>query len=171
MRLKYFSILTFLIFVSTSLTAQLYDAVAGLRLGVPTSLSYKKIINENKAIEGYLGTRGMDDFRFVNVSGAYQIIQPIDIGGIEELYYYYGVGASIYFWSFEEDGPNQSVTPGIQGYLGLEYTFEDRPINLTFDWTPSLFLSGRLSGLRGGYLAIGIRYVLSREENGNLGTR
>ena len=87
MRLKYFSILTFLIFVSTSLTAQLYDAVAGLRLGVPTSLSYKKIINENKAIEGYLGTRGMDDFRFVNVSGAYQIIQPIDLGGIEELYY------------------------------------------------------------------------------------
>ncbi len=171
MRLKYFSILTFIFFVSSSLNAQLYDALAGLRLGVPTSISYKKIITDNKAIEGYLGTKGMDDFRFVNVSGTYQIIQPIDIGGIEELYYYYGVGASIYFWSFEQEGPNQRVTPGIQGYLGLEYTFEDRPINITFDWTPSLFLSGQLSGLRGRYLAIGIRYVLSRDGNGNLGIR
>jgi len=155
------------LFSSIVLKAQLYDSVAGLRLGVPTSLSYKKIIDENKALEGYFGTRGKDGYRFTNISGAYQIIQPIDIGGIEELYYYYGGGASIYFWSFEEDGPNQSVTSGLQGYLGLEYTFEDKPINLTIDWTPTLFLGGHLSGLR-SYIAIGVRYVLTRDGDGNL---
>ncbi len=171
MKIKYLLLLTTLFLSAPILNAQLYTSAAGARLGVPMSLSYKKIIDENKALEGYFGTRGIDNYRFVNISGAYQIIQPIDIGAIEELYYYYGIGASIYFWSYKEDGPNQSVTPGIQGYLGLEYTFEDKPINLTLDWIPSLFLSGHISGLRGGYLAIGVRYVLSREGNGNLDTQ
>lgn len=171
MKIKYLLIFTIFFLSLPKLEAQLYNTAAGIRLGVPTALSYKKIIDENKAIEGYFGSRGKDGYRYVNISGAYQIIQPIDIGGIEELYYYYGVGPSIYFWSFKEDGPNQSVTPGIQGYLGLEYTFEDRPINLTLDWIPSLFLSGHLSGLRGGYLAVGVRYVLSREEEETLDTK
>lgn len=149
-----------------SLQAQLYDSVAGLRLGAPLSISYKKIINEDKAIEGYFGTRGKNGYRFINISGAYQIIEPIDLWGIEELYYYYGGGASIYFWSFDEDGNNQAVTPGLQGYLGLEYTFPDRPINITLDWVPTLFISGHLSGLRGGYLSLGVRYVLQRSKNG-----
>ena len=152
--------------------AQLYDSVAGLRLGAPLSISYKKIINEDKAIEGYSGTRGKNGYRFINISGAYQIIEPIDLWGIEELYYYYGAGASIYFWSFEEEGNNQAVTPGLQGYLGVEYTFPDRPINITLDWVPTVFLSGHLSGLRGGYLSLGVRYVLKRDsEDGNLSTQ
>lgn len=171
MKFKIFFILISIFFWEMPAEAQLYNSAVGLRLGVPASLSYKKIINDNKAIEGYIGTRGKGIYRFVNLSGAYQIIQPIDIGGIEELYYYYGVGASIYLWSFKEEGPNQSVTPGIQGYLGLEYTFEDKPINLTLDWVPSLFLSGHLSGLRGGYLAVGVRYVLNRDTGGNLDTQ
>ena len=154
------------------LQAQLYDSVAGLRLGAPLSISYKKIINEDKAIEGYFGTRGKNDYRFINISGAYQIIEPIDLWGIEELYYYYGAGASIYFWSFKEAGPNQTVTPGIQGYLGLEYTFSDRPINITLDWVPTIFISGHLSGLRAGYLSLGVRYVLQRSKDaGNLSSQ
>ncbi|MFK7980326.1 MAG: hypothetical protein AB8G86_10120 [Saprospiraceae bacterium] len=167
---KYTTILSCFLF-SGFLQGQLYDAVAGLRLGAPLSISYKKIINENKALEGYVGTRGKNGYRFLNISGAYQRIEPIDLGGIEELYYYYGGGASIYFWSFKEEGNNQSATPGLQGYLGLEYTFSDRPINLTLDWVPTLFLSGHLSGLRGGYLSLGVRYVLTRDsEKGNLNT-
>lgn len=154
--------LIFLIFCSLSLKAQLYDSALGLRLGVPLSISYKKMIADNKALEGYIGTRGKNGYRFVNISGAYQIIEPIDLGGIEELYYYYGAGASIYFWSFKEEGNNQSATPGLQGYLGLEYAFSDKPIHLTLDWVPTIFLSGHLSGLRAGYLSLGVRYVLNR---------
>ena len=168
---KYTTILICFLF-NGLLQGQLYDTVVGLRLVAPLSVSYKKIINDNKALEGYFGTRGKNDYRFVNISGAYQRIEPIDIGGIEELYYYYGGGASIYFWSFKEEGNNQAVTPGLQGYLGLEYTFSDRPINLTLDWVPTLFLSGRLSGLRGGYLSLGVRYVLTRDsEERNLNTK
>jgi len=171
MNIKYAYILILCFFLSGHLKGQLYDAAVGLRLGAPLSISYKKIINDNKALEGTFGTRGKNGYRFVNISGAYQVIEPIDLWGVEELYYYYGGGASIYFWNFEEEGNNQSVTPGIQGYLGLEYTFPDKPINLTIDWTPSIFISGTLSGLRAGYLSIGVRYVLNRKkEKGNLTT-
>jgi len=150
------------------LTAQNYDSAAGLRLGVPLSISYKKIINENKALEGYIGTRGKGGYRYINITGTYNIIQPIDIASIEELYYYYGVGVSIYSWSYKEDGPNQSVTPGFQGQLGLEYTFTDRPINLTLEWTPTIFLSNEFNTFK-PYLSIGVRYVITREEEkGNL---
>ncbi len=151
-----------------SLTGQNYDSAAGLRLGAPLSLSYKKIINDNKALEGYIGTRGKGNYRYVNITGTYNIIQPIDIANIEELYYYYGAGVSIYSWSFKEDGPNQNVTPGFQGQLGLEYTFEDKPINLTLEWTPTIFLSNEYNTFR-PYLSIGARYVITREEwKGNL---
>ena len=157
----------FFMMMTFSLMAQLYDSAAGVRLGAPLALSYKKIINENKAVEGYLGTRKIGDARFTNISGAYQIHQPIDLFNFEELYYY-GFGASIYFWSFEEEGSNQLVSPGLQGYLGLEYTFEDKPLNVTLDWIPSIFLSGPIGGLRGGFLAIGVRYVITRDGSGNL---
>lgn len=158
-----FSILFFLSFFSCQLLiAQLYESAAGIRLGAPSSLSYKKVFNENKAVEGIFGTRGKDGYRYVTVAAAYQIIEPIDMGGIEELYYYYGGGASIYFWNFEQEGNNQNVTPGLQAYVGVEYTFGDRPINLTLDWIPTLFISGHLAGLRGGYLNLGVRYVLFR---------
>ncbi len=169
---KYTLIIIASICFTGGLQAQLYDSVVGLRLGAPLSLSYKKIINDNKAIEGYFGTRGKNGYRFINISGAYQIIEPIDLWGIEELYYYYGGGASIYFWNFEEEGNNQAVTPGLQGYLGVEYTFPERPINITLDWVPTLFISGHLSGFRGGYLSLGVRYVLERSnESGNLSTQ
>ena len=169
MKIKNFFILIMLTFLTNGLYAQLYNSLTGVRLGAPLSLSYKKIIKKNNAIEAYLGTRGKNGYRFVNISGVYQIIEPIDFWNVEELYFYYGGGASVYFWSFEEEGPNQKVTPGLEGYLGLEYTFSNIPLNLTIDWRPTVFLSGQLSGFKGGYLAIGVRYVLNRNiEGGNL---
>lgn len=171
MRTRFIITIIFIALSIFSVSAQNYDSAVGLRLGAPLSLSYKKIINENKALEGYIGTRGKSGYRYVNITGAYNIIQPIDIASIEELYYYYGAGVSIYTWSYEEDGPNQNVTPGIQGQLGLEYTFSDRPINLTLEWTPTIFLSSEFTTFK-PYLSIGVRYVLTRESNnGNLNTQ
>ena len=155
-------IFVFILFFNSTSQAQIYQSAVGVRLGIPLSVSYKKIFKENKAFEGYIGARGKEGYRWVTLSGAYLIHEPIDLGGIEELYYYYGGGASIYFWSFDFVGNNQSTTPGIQGYLGLEYTFVDKPINITFDWIPSIFISGFSPGFKGGYLGVGIRYVLDR---------
>ena len=162
MKIRSFFIVLIFLVSANSLLSQQYDSAIGARLGVPLSVSYKKMISETNALEGYIGTKGAGDYRFVNISGAYQKVQPLDFGNIEELYYYYGGGASIYFWSFAEDGPNQSATPGVQGYLGVEYTFADRPVHLSLDWIPSIIISGHLSGFRGGYFTVGIRYVLDR---------
>lgn len=163
MRKFYLSLLFIVCFFPKKSWTQNYDSAVGLRLGAPLSLSYKKIIQENKALEGYIGTRGKNGYRYVNFTATYHIIQPIDFLDLEELYYYYGVGVSIYSWSYEQEGPNQSVTPGIQGQLGLEYTFTDQPLNLTLEWTPTIFLSSELSTFK-PYLSLGVRYVLVREE-------
>lgn len=161
MRKFYLFLLFIVCFFPKESWTQNYDSAVGLRLGAPLSLSYKKIIQENKALEGYIGTRGKNGYRYVNFTAAYHIIQPIDFLDLEELYYYYGVGVSVYSWSYDLEGPNQSVTPGIQGQLGLEYTFTDQPLNLTLEWTPTIFLSSEFSTFK-PYLSIGVRYVLVR---------
>ena len=58
--------------------------------------------------------------------------------------------------------PGSSTSFGIQGYLGLDYTFEDLPLNLTVDWIPTIFLNGFNNGFGGSYGSLGIRYVLDR---------
>ena len=51
---------------------------------------------------------------------------------------------------------------GIQGYLGLDYAFEDIPLNITADWIPTIFLNGFGSGFGAGYGTLGVRYILNQ---------
>lgn len=149
-----------LLLSSSTLKAQSYKTAVGLRVGIPLSVSYKRMIDDNKALEGYIGTLGKKDYRWVCLSGAYLVHQPIDLGEFEELYYYYGGGASIYFWSYEFEGNNQSTTPGIQGYLGAEYLLPKHPFVVSLEWVPSVFISGHIQGFRAGYFSVGIKYLL-----------
>ena len=138
-----------LITLSTSTQAQTYNSAIGLRLGFPLSASYKTFINENGAIELYAGVRGYSTYSWVNISGAYQVHKPIE--GAEGLQWYFGGGASVYFWNFKDVfGPSTgfaNTTLGIQGYLGLDYAIPNTPINLTADWVPTYFFNGFGSGL------------------------
>ena len=84
---------------------------------------------------------------------------------MEGLSYYYGAGVNTYFWSYDnlllyDDDPN--LTFGISGYLGLDYVFEDVPLNITLDWSPTLFINGLLGGFGGGYGGIGVRYIFAK---------
>lgn len=145
-------------FFNTNLSAQTYNTAVGLRLGSPSSASIKHFINENSALEGYVGFRGFSNYFWTTVSSAYLYHQPI--GGVDGLQWYAGGGASVYFWSFDFNTTANSTTFGVQGYLGLDYKFENAPINLTIDWIPSLFFNGFVSGFGGGYGSLGARYVL-----------
>ena len=151
------------LFASITL-AQNYQQAAGIRAGFPVSASYKQFLNESAAIEAYVGARFFTGYEWFTVSGAYQIHKPIE--SVEGLSYYFGGGASVYFWNFDNSfflGETYSTTTfGIQGYLGLDYAFADAPINLTVDWIPTVFFNGFVSGFGGGYGAVGIRYILSR---------
>jgi len=143
--------------------AQSFDSSIGLRLGSPLSVTYKKFVNDQMAFEAYGGFRNHDSFSsFMSLSGALQIHQ--DLGSVDNLQWYYGGGASVFFWSWKNSfvpvENTGTVSFGIQGYLGLSYTFDQVPINLSVDWVPTFFINGRGSGFGGGYGALAIRYVL-----------
>jgi len=155
-----FPSLLLLFAVVTTTSAQEYESALGARLGYPLSASYKTFLGgSNNAFEAYAGFRNFGaGYSWFTISGAYQIHKPIE--DVEGLQWYFGGGASVYFWSFDFTTDSSTTTFGLQGYLGLDYKFEDYPINLSLDWIPTIFLSGFDSGFGGGYGSLGVRYVL-----------
>ena len=142
--------------------AQTYKSAIGARLGYPLSATYKTFLNENSALEVFAGTRGFSGYRWISVSGAYQIHKPFSKSNVDGLNFYYGAGASVYFWSFDLDLDESTTTFGLQGYLGLDYSLKNTPINLTVDWIPTFFVGGFGAGFGAGYGSLGVRYILSR---------
>ena len=138
-----------------------YTSAIGLRLGAPISVSYKQFINDQGAIEVFGGLRAFRDYSWFNIAGMYEHHQPIpDVDG---LMWYFGGGASAFFWNYDDDfydleADNFSI--GLLGTIGLDYKFANAPFNISLDWTPILYLNGFLSGFGGGYGALGVRYTL-----------
>ena len=152
-----------LFFINTDTQAQEYKSAIGARLGIPLSASFKAFISESSAIEIIVGYRSRSYYSHINVSGAYLHHTPID--AVEGLQWYIGGGASVYIWSYESfffDDSATDISFGLQGYGGLDYTFPNIPLNLTLDWTPTIFLNGYGTGFGAGYASIGARYVLAR---------
>lgn len=140
-----------------------YTTAAGLRLGYPLSASIKHFIKDDIAVEGYVGFRGFSGYNWVSVSGAVQVHNPIE--SVDGLQWYWGGGASAFFYSFDNSffgDTSTSTAFGIQGYLGLDYAFEDIPLNITADWIPTIFLNGIGSGFGAGYGTLGVRYILNQ---------
>ena len=151
------------------------QTAVGVRLGSPISLSLKLRPNEaDNAIEVFVGYRS-DKVRYlggsygwtsISVGGLYQIHKDLDIG-IDGLQYYYGGGVSAYLWSYDDgfqDADNYgSVSFGILGNAGLDYTFPNNKFNLSLDWIPRVFLgSGFNTGFGYGYGALSARYIIGR---------
>jgi hypothetical protein len=147
---------------TTTGNAQEYGSAVGLRLGYPLSLTYKTFISESSAVEVFGGLRGFSSYSWINLGAAYQVHKPIE--GVDGLNWYFGGGASVFFWSFKNSfiGDNSTSTAfGILGNLGLDYKFADSPINLSADWMPIFFINGFGSGFGGGYGALAVRYTLN----------
>lgn len=157
---------------SSTLQAQPYKSAIGLRLGYPLALSYKQNLDESNAFEIYGGFRSYSYYRWVSVSAAYQKHYGLNLEAeLAPLRWYWGAGASAYFYSYKDElfgiGVNRSdyssVSLGINGYLGLEYTFTQVPLSLSIDWVPTIFVgNGYNGGFGGGYGGLGARYVLGR---------
>lgn len=144
--------------------AQEYQSAIGARLGYPLAASYKQFINETNAFEVYAGFRSWSTYSWFSLSGAYQVHKQLT-SDVPELYWYFGGGASVYFWNYKStflDDNSANTSFALQGYLGLEYTFDDTPLSLSVDWIPTIFLNGYGSGFGAGYGTLAARYVLSR---------
>ncbi len=163
MKTKITLLIFLLSFMFIKSNAQGYKSAIGLRLGSPWCASYKTFINEKNAIEGVLGFRGGNYYSWFNIGGYYEHHTPIVTA--EGLSWYYGGGINIFFWSFDDgyftNENYSSTTIGLSGILGLDYKIKDTPLNLSIDWTPTVFFSGYGDGFAGGYGALGVRYILN----------
>ncbi len=132
-----------------------YETAIGLKL-YPGALTIKHFIAENKAVEG-LGYFYKDGFR---VTGLYEM--HYDIAGIDGLKWYVGPGAHVGFWNdnWKTKYPdrNSNIAIGIDGVLGLDYKIKDVPLNISFDWQPSLNIIG-YTYFEAGWGGLGIRYT------------
>jgi hypothetical protein len=151
-------VLTFILAISIVVlaNAQDYKTGVGLRGGFSNGLTIKHFVSEKAAFEGLLSTR----WRGFDITGLYEIHnQAFDV---ERLKWYYGFGAHIGFW----DGSNTSwgtlgtqyTVIGIDGILGIEYSFSEAPINIGVDWKPAINLVG-YTGFWGDGGALSIRYI------------
>jgi hypothetical protein len=158
-----FSLLAFaMLLLPNEVQAQNYRTAVGARLGYPLSASLKHFLTDNHAVEGYVGYRG---YSFVNsflLGAGYQIHN--EIASVDGLAWYYGAGAALSFWNYDDlfiGDDSSSTSIGIQGYLGLDYTFANAPVNVSVDWVPTFWLGGFRDGFRGGTGALAVRYIIS----------
>jgi hypothetical protein len=136
-------------------SAQDYNTGVGLRGGLSNGISIKHFVSSKAAVEGILSTR----WGGFNITGLYEIHN--EAFEVDQLKWYYGGGAHIGFWDGNSSWGdlNTSYTViGIDGIIGIEYSFSEAPINIGLDWKPAINLTG-YSGFRADGGAISIRYI------------
>ena len=142
-----------------------YETAIGLRAGWGVSLTGKHFVNDSHAIEAILNYRSFGGFGvswgWMRISGLYLVHNSLD-DVIDGLGWYYGGGAYVGFWTgdWEIGNRNRSTFIGISGAIGLDYKFEDIPINVSVDWVPSFRLAGHGTGFSGEVGGLAVRYVL-----------
>ena len=142
--------------ISLSLNGQDYKTSLGLRAGYPYGVTIKHFLNKTNALEGILASKW----------GGFVITALYEnehwTGQYPGLNWFWGVGAHVGFW---DEGRNPTVNEtyvgaviGADAILGLEYTFDEIPLNLSLDLLPTLNLFGSTGwgGINGG---LSIRYV------------
>ncbi|HLN20642.1 MAG TPA: hypothetical protein VK213_06110 [Bacteroidales bacterium] len=155
---KAFLTLIFIISAFSLAKAQDYRTGIGLRAGYPAGLTVKHFISNRTALEGLLATRWGG---FV-VTGLFEAHKQL--ADVDQLNWYYGFGAHVGFWNGSYNRnywgvPGDSYTVvGVDGILGLEYSFTELPINIGLDWKPAFNVFG-YSGVWADGAAFSIRYI------------
>jgi len=93
------------------------------------------------------GVLGINDG--VGICGLYEIHFPIE--SVKNLQWFAGPGAYVAF-------RNSTTGVGAAGIVGLDYKFEEIPLNLTIDWKPELNLISEV-GFESSGIGISVRYV------------
>jgi opacity protein-like surface antigen len=136
----------------------------GLRLGdndgFSGEFSYQRGLSKNKRLEFDLGWRNSNEVDAMKLVGLYQWVWEIENG----FNWYAGVGGGIGSWSNSEGSTNDSgVFLLAAGDIGIEYNFQEAPIQLSLDFRPEFYLNNSGSNKFrdenfGPDIALGIRY-------------
>ena len=157
--MKKIAVIVLFVFCLISISnAQDYKTGIGLRGGFDYGLTIKHFTAEKSAFEFLLASR----WRGFEITGLYEIHNQAF--NAERLKWYFGFGGHIGFWNgnythdyWGNPGTNYTVV-GIDGILGLEYSFKEVPINIGLDWKPAFNFVG-YSGFWADEGAISIRYI------------
>ncbi|MGB3005304.1 MAG: hypothetical protein WBC06_02265 [Chitinophagaceae bacterium] len=128
------------IFCFSTIQAQEYQTALGVRLSsssamVNNSISIKHFVNEKMAIEGLLSFGDP-----LAIGALFELHKPLAASGLT---YFYGAGAYIAFLKKVNTTTLKTTTDpnfGAQGILGLDYKFNNIPLNISIDWKPELNL-------------------------------
>ena len=130
----------------------------GLRLGdndgFGGEISYQRGLSDNNRLELDLGWRNNNNVDAFKLTGIYQWVWNID-GGFN---WYAGIGGGVGNWNAKNTDYNKTFV-FVAGDLGIEYGFDEVPIQLSLDIRPELYFSDNFSGDNfGPDIALGIRY-------------
>jgi hypothetical protein len=146
----------FLVCVSFSSFSQDYRTGIGFRGGLYNGLTIKHFVSYNAAYEALITSR----WEGVEFTGLYEIHHQFP--GLERLNGYYGIGAHVGFWDGDHTNwgtaGTQYTTFGVDGILGLEYSFKFLPVNISLDWKPEFNFVGYTGFWYDGG-AFSIRYI------------
>ncbi len=140
-------LLAFICIISIQkVNGQEYSNALGIRLStaqatINQSISYRRYLNENTAIEGLLS------FDPIAIGLLYEKIYPLGAPGLQ---WFFGGGAYVAF-----KGDN---VIGAMGIIGLDYTIPSIPINLSLDWKPELNIINNVN-FQASAVALSIRFV------------
>lgn len=136
--------------------SQEYEWAIGVRAGSPDGLTLKKSLGGQSAFEGILSFR---QHGFM-ATGLLEKHNPfLDEPGLS---WFYGAGAHFGTWddsSIFFDGGRDSYAIGVDGILGVEYTFQSLPFNVGIDWKPAFNLAEQ-TGLYMANGAISLRFAI-----------
>jgi hypothetical protein len=149
-------VLAFIVMITmtTLSSAQEYETAAGLRGGLYNGLTIKHFLGGKSAVEGIITSRWYG----FNVTGLYEL-HKWRAFDVDRLNWYYGVGGHLGVW--EENSSawlTGNLVIGADLILGIEYTFEEIPINIGVDWKPAFNFIGA-DVFRGDGGAFSARYV------------
>lgn len=157
-------ILSAFMLIGLTLSVQAQDVsknALGLRLGsndgFGAEISYQRGLSKDNRLEFDLGWRNSNNVDAFKLAGLYQWVWNIDKG----LNWYAGAGAGLGSWSYNYNGNKNNGTFLFgAGDIGIEYNFDEIPIQVSLDLRPELYFNA--SSYRdnnfGPDVALGIRY-------------
>ena len=149
------TILLSFILMSTLVFSQDYKTAIGLKGGYPGfgSLNAKHFISENTALEATFGGISRENYG----NGAFAILDYEIQNSLESSFsWYYGGGGLLGFTT--NDSGTTTLQLGINSTVGIEYTFDEVPINCSLNTGPLIFISPEVRFNWGGGLSI--RYAI-----------
>ncbi len=144
---------------TASVQAQPYGTALGLRIAEQYGITLKHFTSEHSALEG-IARFSSNGF---NVTGLYEYHG--NAFNAKGLSYLIGGGAfagsynHAYYYDRGYKGNDATVVFGLAGILGLDYKFENAPINLQLDWIPSIGLVPNY--FEGAQVGLSVRYVFN----------